>query len=353
MSPSNSSSSGVSGHGGPNYIEHQISKMDTLAGIAIKYGVEVADIRRLNGLAADLQMFALKKLRIPLPGRHPPSPSLSDASTVTGSGSVNEEPLHLGQPTDMLNSLQSSRLKSPNPKASPAMSTLQKYYGLVSRTVEKAPEGMEMALYKTENSNFIDDGLFPKTSELSTPPSNIHSKTRKYAGSFWPENDSITEHLLCTEPGDGENEKSDEKLVRRRQKAENGVGISERSSKGENSGGSFFSGSNGKSLAMRLKSVSRSMLLSDSDPVRINSIPVGLGDAIITDGISEVHKSLSTSNLRDQDSSSSSSSASVWATTRWSLKPDLQALSSASITKPLFDGLPNPITGRRNKAALD
>ncbi|XP_004137527.1 uncharacterized protein LOC101205794 isoform X1 [Cucumis sativus] len=352
MSPSNSSPSGVNGHGGSNYIEHQISRMDTLAGIAIKYGVEVADIRRLNGLAADLQMFALKKLRIPLPGRHPPSPSLSDGSAVTGNGSVNEEPLHLGQPTNMLNSLQSWRLKSPNQKASPAMSTLQKYYGLSSQTLETSSVDMEMSVYRTENSNSTGDGLFSRTSVLSTPPLNIYSKTRKYAGSFWTDNDSITEHLLRTDSGDVESEKSDEKLVRRRQKAEvdNGVTTTERSLKGENSNGNYFSPSNGKSLAMRLKSGSRTALLSDSDPVWINSIPVGLGDDIITDGTSEVHKSLSTSNLRDQDNSNSTS---VWSTAKWSLKPDLQALSSVAISKPLFDGLPNPITGRRNKAALD
>ncbi|KAJ0104927.1 hypothetical protein Patl1_19325 [Pistacia atlantica] len=58
--------------------------MDTLAGVAIKYGVEVADIKRLNGLATDLQMFALKTLQIPLPGRHPPSPCLSDCSASSG-----------------------------------------------------------------------------------------------------------------------------------------------------------------------------------------------------------------------------------------------------------------------------
>ncbi|XP_022137658.1 uncharacterized protein LOC111009048 isoform X2 [Momordica charantia] len=298
-------------------------------------------------------MFALKKLRIPLPGRHLPSPSLSDASVITGSGPVNEEPLHLGQPTSMLNSLQSLRLKPPNQKASSAMSTLQKYYGLKSQTLERASEGMEMAVYRTENSNGNDDGLFLRTSVLSMPPPNIHPKNRKYAGSFFPENDSITEHLLLAEPGDGESEKSDEKLVRRRQKTEvdNGIGTPERLLKGENSGGGYFSAaSNGKGLAMRPKSVSRSMLLPDTDPVWINSIPVGLGDAIITDGISEVHKSSSTSNLRDQDSNNS---ASVWPTTKWSLKPDLQALSSVAISKPLFDGLPNPITGRRNKAALD
>lgn len=267
-------------------------------------------------------------------------------------GSVNEEPLHLGQPTNMLNSLQSWRLKSPNQKASPAMSTLQKYYGLSSQTLETSSVDMEMSVYRTENSNSTGDGLFSRTSVLSTPPLNIYSKTRKYAGSFWTDNDSITEHLLRTDSGDVESEKSDEKLVRRRQKAEvdNGVTTTERSLKGENSNGNYFSPSNGKSLAMRLKSGSRTALLSDSDPVWINSIPVGLGDDIITDGTSEVHKSLSTSNLRDQDNSNSTS---VWSTAKWSLKPDLQALSSVAISKPLFDGLPNPITGRRNKAALD
>ena len=51
-----------------------------------------------------------------------------------------------------------------------------------------------------------------------------------------------------------------------------------------------------------------------------------------------------------QDTSGSSS---IWPTSMWSLKPDLQALSSAAIGKPIFDGLPKPITGRKNKAALD
>lgn len=46
MSPSNTGSgSGLVsvsvGNGGKNYLEHQVSKMDTLAGVAIKYGVEV------------------------------------------------------------------------------------------------------------------------------------------------------------------------------------------------------------------------------------------------------------------------------------------------------------------------
>ncbi|KAG6672614.1 hypothetical protein I3843_16G068700 [Carya illinoinensis] len=84
MSPSNGNGNGSGGGKGANYIEHQVSKLDTLAGVAIKYGVEVADIKRINGLATDLQMFALKTLQIPLPGRHPPSPLVSNGSASPG-----------------------------------------------------------------------------------------------------------------------------------------------------------------------------------------------------------------------------------------------------------------------------
>ncbi|MCD7458775.1 hypothetical protein HAX54_039154, partial [Datura stramonium] len=76
-------SMGVVGRG-LSYIEHPVSKFDTLAGVAIRYGVEVADIKRINGLVSDLQMFALKTLHIPLPGRHPPSPVLSNGQDTQG-----------------------------------------------------------------------------------------------------------------------------------------------------------------------------------------------------------------------------------------------------------------------------
>ncbi|CAH8364197.1 unnamed protein product [Eruca vesicaria subsp. sativa] len=85
--PSSSSSSPYHGSHSPDrggYIEHRVSKFDTLAGVAIKYGVEVADVKKMNGLVTDLQMFALKSLRIPLPGRHPPSPCLSNGSLHHG-----------------------------------------------------------------------------------------------------------------------------------------------------------------------------------------------------------------------------------------------------------------------------
>ncbi|OEL19875.1 hypothetical protein BAE44_0019104 [Dichanthelium oligosanthes] len=55
------------------YILHRVCRFDTLAGVAIKYGVEVADVKRANGLTTDLHMFAHKTLRVPLHGRHPPA----------------------------------------------------------------------------------------------------------------------------------------------------------------------------------------------------------------------------------------------------------------------------------------
>ncbi|PQQ07962.1 Peptidoglycan-binding lysin domain [Prunus yedoensis var. nudiflora] len=186
-SPSSSSPAlvggGRGGEAGAGYIEHVVSKFDTLAGVAIKYGVEVADIKKMNGLVTDRQMFALRFLQIPLPGRHPPSPCLS----------------------------------------------------------------------------------------------------------------------------------------------------------------------NGQCLALRPKAANRTALGTDVEAGGMNPIPVGLGDSFITDGLSGVRKSSSTSNLQDHDSSSS---AFIWSTSKWSLKPDLQAFSTAAIRKPIFDGLPKPITGRR-KAALD
>lgn len=45
---------------------------------------QVADIKKMNGLVSDLQMFARKTLHIPLPGRHPPSPILTNGFDTQG-----------------------------------------------------------------------------------------------------------------------------------------------------------------------------------------------------------------------------------------------------------------------------
>lgn len=359
MSPSNGINSN-GGANGRNYIEHQVSKMDTLAGVAIKYGVEVADIKRLNGLATDLQMFAVKTLHIPLPGRHPPSPSLSDGSSSSRENSMERTPPRLGY-SNILQSLESLRTESSekvslatgtSQKVSSAMSNLQNYYGLRSPNGKGKDEGMEMAVYRTGSSGYFDNGLFPKASPVSNPFASLIHKSKSLVNGFLHENGTTDDYVPLAEAAEGEGEKSNEKSVRRRQKAEadSRVGTPERLLKEENSGGSSgFSPATGKSLAMRPKSASRTSLTSDSESGWLSSIPVGLGDSIITDGPVGVRKSSSTPSFIDQDSSSSS----IWPTSKWSLKHDLQALSSVAITRPIFDGLPKPMSGRRGKAALD
>ncbi|TXG51814.1 hypothetical protein EZV62_024338 [Acer yangbiense] len=362
MSPSNGFNSGEASSSScnGNYIEHQVSKMDTLAGVAIKYGVEVADIKRLNGLATDLQMFALKTLQIPLPGRHPPSPNLSNGSAPSSGENNIKKTLPRLSYSNMLESFESLRINSSEQKVSPArgtlqyspaMNSLQKYYGIEAPNRKSAGEGMEMAVYKTRSLDYFDDGLLPKALPISDPLSNRH-KSRNYVNSFLDENGAMGDYVSLAEAGDGDDEKLNEKSVRRRQKAEaeSRVVTPEKFLKEENGGGSSgFSAVTGKGLAMRPKSASRTSLATDSDSGWLNSIPIGMGDSILTDGLLGVRKSSSTPSFQDQDNSSSS----LWPTSKWSLKSDLQALSSVAITRPIFDGLPKPITGRRSKAALD
>ncbi|XP_057968956.1 uncharacterized protein LOC131158242 [Malania oleifera] len=349
MSPATSTgpatAASASASGGANYIEHPVSNMDTLAGVAIKYGVEVADIKRMNGLATDLQMFALKSLQIPLPGRHLPSPSLSDGSVSLGGCSTGKLPPRTSR-SNVVDLFQSSRSKSPKGKVSPAMSTLQNYYGLETPKKNGVPEGTEMAVYRLETSHFSDDGLLPKPSPISYPllprPHNYGNKTN----GILLENGAVAENLPIAEAGDGEGERSNEKSIRRRQKAEADslAGTPERLLKVENGGvRSGFSAITGKGLALRPKLASRAASVADIEAGSL--ILADMGASTMANGHDGVRKSSSTSSLQEQDPNSSSS---VWPTSKWNLKPDLQALSSAAI---IFDGLPKP--GRWNKAARD
>ncbi|KAI4347362.1 hypothetical protein L6164_008178 [Bauhinia variegata] len=350
MSPSNGLQNGGGGGGsgnGVNYIEHPVSKLDTLAGVAIKYGVEVADIKKMNNLVTDLQMFALKTLRIPLPGRHSPSPSPPNGSAILGEDITQRRPLHLGQ-SGMQEPFQSFRLGAPRQKISQAMSTLHSYYGLKSSGLGGKTEETEMAVYRSNGSDDCRDEWLQKASLVLHTPSNHLPKSRN--SSY----DLLSEYEPRAETGDGTSQKSDEKSVRR-QKAEvdNGAVTPERLLKEEKNGATTgFSPSTGKGLSMRTKSASRSVLLAESESTWLDPIPIGLGEPVMTDGLSAVRKSSSASSLKEQENNYS---ATVWLPAKWSLKPDLQALSTAAMAKPIFDGLPLPIpiTGRRNKAALD
>lgn len=248
----------------------------------------------------------------------------------------------LGQ-SAMKEPLQNFRLKAPQPKLSPAMSILQKYYGLQSSSSREISEETEMAMYRSSSSDHSSEEWLPKASPISDLPSDHNPKSTNLVFDLLTGYDDMPEYVPFAEMGDGGGEKSDEKSVRRRQKAEvdNGNTTPERG----NSGGSNGS-STGKALSMRPKSASRVTLLPESESGWLDSIPMGLGDSIFTDRLSGVRKSSSASSLREQEKNNS---ATGWPPARWSLKPDLQA----AISKPIFDGLPIPISGRRSKAALD
>ncbi|KAJ4883223.1 peptidoglycan-binding LysM domain-containing protein [Raphanus sativus] len=357
--PPSSSSPTFPGSNSPDrgYIEHRVSKFDTLAGIAIKYGVEVADVKKMNGLVTDLQMFALKSLQIPLPGRHPPSPCLSNGSLHHGEGCSCHELEPPNDNNDVFDSFQSLRLKSSEKKVSPAMYSLQGYYGLkpANRTVSEGGF-LEMGTYKTETSHhhLSSNGgsnqylrPFPSTST----PLNHHRKSRSLANALF---DEVNQSPDSNNTGQ---ETSSDKFMRRRQKSE--ADFSSRTPelllKEENSSsnGGFLSIA-GKGLALRSKASSRTNLSAESETSSFNPVPINLMDAPVSDSFGSVRKSSSASSLQDPEGNSSSngsSSLSLWPTSKWSLKPDL--LTPAAITSSIFDGLPKPLTGRKSKTAMD
>ncbi|CAA7023469.1 unnamed protein product [Microthlaspi erraticum] len=322
---------------GAGYIEHQVSKFDTLAGIAIKYGVEVADITKLNGLVTDLQMFALKSLRIPLPGRHPPSPCLSNDSLNHGEDCSEHQASSSasnGNVQDVFDSFQSLRLKPPETKVSPAMNSLQGYYGLKPKN-RRASEGFEMGVYKKESSHLQDNDQYLTPLPATSTPLNHHRKSR-----------SLVDAVIA------EVNQSSDLSMRRRQKSEADFTSQtpELLLKEENrSSIGGFSAITGKGLALRSKAASRTNLSGDTETGNSNLVPVNLINAPVGDSFSSVRKSISASSLQEPDCNSNGSS--LWPTSKWTLKPEL--LTQAAMASSLFDGLPLPLNGRRNKKAVD
>lgn len=314
------------------YIEHHVSKFDTLAGVAIKYGVEVADVKKMNSLVTDHQMFALKTLQIPLPGRHPPSPCLSNGSTTPGHSNSDHSPPSQAH-RDLLDTFQSLRIKSSERKVSPAMSSLQGYYGL-------------------RTSSPPEDGPFPRNLPMTERPLSRHRKSKSLVNVILEGIMEKSDGSPAAETREVNSSKWNDKLVQRRQRSVADFSrIPELLLREDNSSIGGLSSRTGKGLALRPKAASRTAVTADSEPIGVSPVQMGMGDVSLNDGSSAgVRKSSSTSSLQDQDNSGSSS---IWPTSMWILKPDLQALSTATIGKPIFDGLPKPLTGRKNKAALD
>uniref|UniRef100_A0A0E0K7Q6 LysM domain-containing protein n=1 Tax=Oryza punctata TaxID=4537 RepID=A0A0E0K7Q6_ORYPU len=287
------------------YILHRVCRFDTLAGVAIKYGVEVADVKLVNGLTTDLQMFAHKTLRIPLPGRHPPATAPSNPPPPSSSPAATHRPRERATRRPPKNAALDPLLKPPRSTVSPSMDLLQNYYGL-ARPPKGDPEneGTEMATYSIGQ----------------------HRKARSLSTGF---------SLVNGEVDDAE------KPIRRRQKSD-----AEFSTREGNSGGVLMKA--GPGLALRPKSGSRPEINNSQQDLVATAVP-SYGD-----GLQSVRKSSSTPEFQDSDNSITS----VWLKSKWNLKPDaftlpLPILLLDSIPKPIFDTFPKQIAAWRNKAARD
>ncbi|XP_047309832.1 uncharacterized protein LOC124913281 [Impatiens glandulifera] len=250
LPPSSTSSAGTYaiGAGGIRYIVHRVTMMDTLAGVAIKYGVEVADLKRINGLVTDRQMFAHKTLHIPLQGRHPPSPHLSNGSEPDNNGLSNSEQTPVRRRnSDLFETFQSLKLTSsssaPNQKMSSAMNSLQGYYGL-------NPSGSS-------------------SSSPYNPPLTHHRKSKSLANGLCENGEPNAE---------ADKRSSGEKLFRRRQKSETDFTTSD-----DNSSGGGFSATAGKGLALRSKPTNRTSSGFDSEAGWSNPVPSGFSDSPLVD----------------------------------------------------------------------
>ncbi|XP_024994482.1 uncharacterized protein LOC112527870 [Cynara cardunculus var. scolymus] len=340
-----SSCGGGSSVGGSGFgcIEHTVSKFDTLAGVAIRYGVEVADIKKMNGLTTDLQMFACKSLKIPLPGRHPPSPIMSNGYHTQGQTSP-EMTRPNRRYSDSFNPIESLKLSSsPHRNISSSINSLRDYYGL-----------------KPNDWNGVDEGF--EMTRTSTLPLGLHRKSKSEANGF-----SKT-HAMDNVPvanGKGAGiDKSIEKLVRRR-KSEVDLNnhTLEMLLKHDNNNTTtsssriVLSTSAGKGLALRQKTANRTTI--ESEAGSSNMFPVGSRDSSIVQAFNGVRKSSSApsfqhsethNNNSNNNNTSSPSSSLFWPISILNFTADLQALST---TTPIFDGLPRPVSGRKNKAARD
>ncbi|XP_006650965.1 uncharacterized protein LOC102710288 [Oryza brachyantha] len=296
------------------YILHRVCRFDTLAGVAIKYGVEVADVKRVNGLTTDLQMFAHKTLRIPLPGRHPPAAAASAPShppplSIHAADAATDRPREWATCRPPKNAAFDPFLKPPRSTVSSSMNLLHSYYGL-SKPAKGDPknEGTEMATYSI--------GQNRKARSLSTGFSLVNGDAT------WEVDDA-------------------EKPIRRRQKSD-----SEFSTWEGNSGGVLMKA--GPGLALRPKSGNRPDINNSQQDLVATAVP-SYGD-----GLQAVRKSSSTPEFQDSDNSI----ASEWLKSKLGLKPDaftlpLPILLLDSIPKPIFDSFPKQIAAWRNKAARD
>nr|GEV58426.1 hypothetical protein [Tanacetum cinerariifolium] len=305
--------------GGSN-IEHIVTRFDTLAGVAIKYGVEVADIKRMNGLTTDLQMFARKSLRIPSPGRFPPSPVISNGcNTQRQTSSEMTHPS--SRYSDSFSPIRSLKLSaSPQRNISSSINSLRDYYGLAAN-----------------DQNGVGEGF--GTTQTSPQPLGLHRKSKSEANGF--SMISRTDKVPTANEKGASSDKSIEKLVRRR-KSE--VDLNNHTPE------ALFK-------SIELQPNTANVTSTEPEPGAPSMIPLGSRDSSMTQVFNGVRKSSSAPTFQQSETINNSNNSpprsSIWLTSMLNFKADLQGLSISAITSPLFDGLPKPTSGRKNKAARD
>ncbi|CAL5223678.1 g6229 [Coccomyxa viridis] len=173
------------------FVTHQVTKLDTMAGLAIRYGVSVADIKRANGLLSDSAMFAKDKLLIPTQAMPPMGVEyctwagmiVTQYGRFPGSHAVNGV---------LYNGAQGG---SP-PRQSAALDQLQRYYGTGDTCSEpgdfkpgSAAAGLERLARLGRLSMGRSDNVEIEMTELEHEQGACHSpsagvlRTSEYAGS--------------------------------------------------------------------------------------------------------------------------------------------------------------------------
>lgn len=109
------------------FIRHKVSKDDTVAGIAIKYGVSILDLKQANGLLSETAIFGLDSLVIPLQRERDSDSNRSSISRFVGALGRRDLDPHfasrpgskaLGPVTDGVKSFPDSFLTSSSPTGS-------------------------------------------------------------------------------------------------------------------------------------------------------------------------------------------------------------------------------------------
>ncbi|XP_047169107.1 uncharacterized protein LOC124837710 [Vigna umbellata] len=250
----------------PVYIQHPISKLDTLAGIAIKYGVEVADIRKVNGLVTDMQMFALKTLHIPLNGKHPQPSSTGDEHKHCYSCRQDDTENSPADNTsyELFESFQPLRRKSSEHKLSSVRRSLPGHYGAKPKMKKCASEIFSMVEYEKRSLKYSENGSFYKNSPMSGKTLGHH----RNALSLATDSHERSDIMAGVAHRKSNLDKRNATLIRRNHKSEvNLQRIPELLLKQDSSSNGGFSTRSANGLAQRQKSSSRLSLSSYSKQV--------------------------------------------------------------------------------------